>query len=257
MASHRKDSITGSIGLSQRLNNKAAAPAVSTEYLEALKLLNEETMAKACELLLSDRDYQDPPPETTDLKQLQDMYQQCSKACAVIEKEAATLPTTTLPAVPLRGPMAQQRSSSVTGVPTKHKMPNRRMARLPPPAKVKSSLKRPPVERQMSDPSMQAATGAKRPRSGSISLHQQHHKKEAAFSSAAESNPPPAAMQFLAKLNKDKAPAAAAANSSPSNATTSKQAASPPSSSSNNKPAAAPSPSRPVRTQPSRASRNH
>jgi len=255
MASHRKDSITGSIGLAQRLNNKAAAPAVSTEYLEALKVLNEETMAKACELLLSDRDYQDPPPETTDLKQLQDMYQQCSKACAVIEKEAATLPTTTLPAVPLRGPMAQQRSSSVTGVPTKHKMPNRRMARLPPPAKAKSStLKRPPVERQMSDPSMQAAAGAKRPRTGSISLH---HKKEAAFpSTAAESNPPPAAMQFLAKLNKDKAPAAAAA--SPSNkATTTKKATSPPSSSSNTKPTAAPSPSRPVRTQPSRASRNH
>ena len=94
---------------------KATPAGVSAEYLEALKVLSEETMAKACDLLLSERDYQEPEDDDTDqttknnntavgektksdLEQLQDLYQQCRQAAAVVAKEAAAAPPPPQPA---------------------------------------------------------------------------------------------------------------------------------------------------------------
>ena len=125
-----------------RFNLKPAA-AVSVEYLEALKVLSDETMSKACELLLSDRDYQ-PDGETTttvtdqrsDLDQLHEIYSMCCKSAKIIEREAVA---TTLPSLP-NASVPAARSAAVAAarggpVVPKSKLSNRRMVRLPAPTK--------------------------------------------------------------------------------------------------------------------------
>ena len=91
MASHRKDNGSGSVGVPPRAKLTSAGSSaassglnvLSAEYKEALKLLSEETMLKACDLLLSDRDYKQgdgaeseksnsSSTEKSDLQQLKD-----------------------------------------------------------------------------------------------------------------------------------------------------------------------------------------
>ena len=166
-----------------RITPKSSAVGVSTEYLEALKVLSDDTMSKACELLLSDRDFVDSntggdtnkSSGTTDLDQLQELYSICCKSAQVIEKEAVavaaaanqppclpmapaarSMPTTLLPGIARASPGGA--GAGVTLVAAKNinnnsntmMIPNRRIAaRLP----VQPVNKRTLLEREKSDSS--------------------------------------------------------------------------------------------------------
>lgn len=214
MTSSRKNSITGSLGLIPRLSVKPAATVVSAEYLEALKVLSDETMSNACDLLLSDRDYDAANAAADESKsdsvQLQELYSVCCKAAKVIEKEAVTL--TAQPSLPTAYAPAARSSvaaASRTHHPvTKTMIPNRRMTRLPIPAGGiskggnSSISKRNLLERETSDSSFQSTNSTlhnKKPRTASHSIPSEANN---AMSSALL--PPLSAMQFLAKLNNDK-----------------------------------------------------
>lgn len=267
-------------------------------------------MNKACDLLLSDRDYRgeddnDGDDETeqaagssekSDLQQLKDLYQQCSKACAVIEKEGVSLPIV-MPLVhghqPVQRPgmVPSSRAPANTKPPApKNIIPNRRLARIPP-AKTKSgiamaggaaalgsvSMKRGSMERHksvdLSSSNQQPffdGNSAKRQRTGSM-VQQPFRANDATDASStvdSSSNPPPAAKQFLAKLNRDKAAVAGAQktkaetagapglSSTDSSSSTASKSSSSTSSSPSKETASASSPAPPTRTQPSRTSRN-
>jgi trimeric autotransporter adhesin len=150
MASSRKNSMTGlppplssstsSLGMAApnaRAPLTKPSAAVSTAYLEALKVLSEDTMNRACELLLSDRDYSTAQSSSSlsgtavatttgtitadddassatnhttaadetnkslsDLEQMEELYRTCCKAAKVLEKEAAHAAKTPLPSLP-------------------------------------------------------------------------------------------------------------------------------------------------------------
>ena len=301
MASHRKDNGSGSVGVPPRAKLTSAGSSaassglnvLSAEYKEALKLLSEETMLKACDLLLSDRDYkQASSTEKSDLQQLKDLYQQCDKACTIIAEEAVNLPSMPLLHYGLHQPMQRpgmvpSARASVTSKPPAPKsiIPNRRMtimARVPP-GKTKSGLvgmmgvagngKRVDRHKSVPDMSQQVAEFAnKRQRTGSIVQQQQQQQQQQTAGkitdeSSIASNPPPAAMQFLAKLNQDNAAASASAaaastqtakvTSSPGKQRQSTNDTTPASSSSSSSSSQdLPSPKPPTRSQPARASRN-
>lgn len=154
----RKSSLLSSLAGSSSISNNARLPppsaaagnksaaavskvTMSSTYLDALKVLSEETMNKACELLLSDRDYQIVPatssvgdeevqipaisvgasattPAKTDLEQLQDLYRKCRRAAKVVEKEHAALTmssvaSSTATAPPTLPSIPAPRSSSI------------------------------------------------------------------------------------------------------------------------------------------------
>ena len=299
MASHRKDSLTGptttatSTALAPRAKISAVLPPnmqMSSEYIEALSLLNEATMMKACDLLLSDRDYRDGSETAeisadtkSDLQQLMDLYQQCDKACTVIVKEgAAQVFPNSMPALlhaghhgPVQRPgmVPSTRTPATTKPPApKTIIPNRRMARLPP-AKSKSglvvgmgggSLKRGTVERHksVSDLTQPGAEWAnKKARTGS--MVPPSSSKVTDDSNNSSKNPPLAAKQFLAKLNKGKGfLAVTMASEQKSNEANAPEPQlqstknNPPTSSSSSSSQESSSPSPPKRTQPARASRN-
>ena len=258
MASHRKDiNGSGPVNLVPRAKvASATAPTsatthltggVSADYMEALKLLNEETMSRACDLLLSDRDYKyldgaeseksnTSSTDKSDLQQLNDLYQQVDEACTIIAKEAVNLPSISMPLLhghhhhhqPVQRPgmVPSARASVTTKAPApKSMIPNRRMATMArvPPVKTKSGFvgmmgavgtgKRAERQKSMPDMSQQVAEFAnKRPRTGSIVKQPTASKiTDESMSNTTTTNPPPAAMQFLAKLNQDNAAAAAAA----------------------------------------------
>ena len=258
MASHRKDiNGSGPVSLAPRAKLASAtapttthltAAGVSAEYMEALKLLNEETMSRACDLLLSDRDYKyldgaeseksnTSSTDKSDLQQLNDLYQQVDEACTIIAKEAVNLPSISMPLLhghhhhhqPVQRPgmVPSARASVTTKAPApKSMIPNRRMATMArvPPGKTKSGFvgmmgavgtgKRAERQKSMPDMSQQVAEFAnKRPRTGSIVKQQQTASKmtDESMSNTTTTNPPPAAMQFLAKLNQDNVAAAAVA----------------------------------------------
>lgn len=149
----RKGSITGSmpVNLAARLPIKSSASiqtgnntlglSVSKEYSDALNVLSEETMLKACALLLSDRDYKDPTDakgndkkgtDKSDLEQLEDLLKKCREAAKVIQKEDEAMSKTIrestpfippIPPAPRSGSMvaAASRASQLAGGPINNK----------------------------------------------------------------------------------------------------------------------------------------
>ena len=91
-----------------RLNPKAA---LSPEYMEAMQTMNETNMANACELLLSERDYEQPKAdgngsesgEKSDLDKLLEFYAKCQRGMKAIEKQVASAPTSGMPQAPSLG----------------------------------------------------------------------------------------------------------------------------------------------------------
>jgi hypothetical protein len=210
---------------SQQFMPSTTSSMVSPEYAEALKVLSEETMSRACDLLLSERDYmdttkseggeQDSSATTTasptkngksDLEQLHDLLKLCRQSAKIIEKEAASMNTTTtpvvqIPAMPQNPAAARERISTQQSLPRTQVKPPllaknilpRTMARHHP----TNALKRSHFERQPDSIS-------KRPRSNSATTTEMMGGANATSAhSATVAKPPPSALHFLAKLNKD------------------------------------------------------
>lgn len=204
----------GMMAAPTRLAMKLPAAAVSTEYLAALKVLSDETMSKACELLLSDRDYEgdiasattadDEQERSTDLEQLQELYRVCCKSAQVIHAEAVAVAAAPVPTAPPTAFTPAARGGGTGGpaaVATKNMIPNRRMvARAP--NNINLGAKRVMLEREKSDSSMSPSAAAAAAASSSHAPPPAK-KSRAPRPDSTLAAPPPSAMQFLAKLNND------------------------------------------------------
>ena len=105
---------SGGISAASRMIQSGVTP----EYMEAVHILNESTMSQACDLLLSERDYQekgDGSMEVSDQEKLLELYNKCYDAWKVIEKQQATV-SATLPGAPslLAPPPAPRLGAPVT-----------------------------------------------------------------------------------------------------------------------------------------------
>jgi hypothetical protein len=162
----------------------------SSEYLEACKVLSDDTMNQACELLLNTSNNPQDAKE-----QLLQIYQKCVQAASVIETELQNNPTTAafpLPPV-LRGRTGSLGMTSATNNST-----------IP---KIKTVI--PPVNRtqRMTHPSDYPHRGSMGSTSSSIhgakGLPPSKKMRRAPSPPPATSAVPESALQFLAKLNKE------------------------------------------------------
>jgi hypothetical protein len=205
---------------------------MTPEYVEAIHIMNESTMAQACDLLLSDRDYQESKQgnggdvEPSDQDKLLELFSKCETALKVISKQQTTLSSLSVGSMPgapaLAPPLARGASAPrVAGVPKQLKqgiVPMRRTvnrttqaATIIPGANNKP-VKR-PMERERSDSSLRDDAGASSQQSSSTSSQQSSANKKLKVSPTASKSvlatsksvlaPPPGALNFLAKLNKD------------------------------------------------------
>ena len=80
----------------------AALPLPSGAYLDALNVLCEATMAEACALLMSEKDYEGTTGgnEKSDYKKLLEIERKCRDAVKVIHKEAPAALATLPPSMP-------------------------------------------------------------------------------------------------------------------------------------------------------------
>jgi hypothetical protein len=160
--------------------------AMSPEYLDALKVLSDETMSTAISLLLRDND-PDQGKSTSD--QLLEIYNKCMQAKEVIDRETPPdLPFSSRALAPTSSLQAKQAkpgtklSTTKPSTVTMMKPAVTIRGRLVRPAPVRVDSMKAKLQRLDSDSSMDRK---KQPRTGD------------------EAAPPPSALDFLAKLNKD------------------------------------------------------
>ena len=184
------------------------APGLKPEYIEACRVLSDETMTKACSLLLSENENETDEQAEAEQTQLLELYEKCRLAAAVVEREA---PTTTLPSLPVpsRLPAARAgvlaRPMSMSKAATKSTMPNRRMSRIAPPPMGKRMM----MQRQTSESSMNSINSM-----NSLDAKHRGHPMNKKMRPARPgsptanenpaSEPPQSALKFLARLNNEK-----------------------------------------------------
>jgi hypothetical protein len=223
----------------------------SAQYLDALNVLCEATMAEACSLLLSEKDYEGETNDRADYKKLLEIEKKCRDAVKVIHKEAPAAPAMMPPTMPT---LPTNRSNN----PTVKKAPGggiKSIGNIPKGVIGKSIA--PSVAAKAANMTRRGSmtiTGPSRPApslQGKRAMAQQLHRAESDDSSVGSSGvgvkpankkarlaapsstaaagteemggaPPPSALNFLKKLNKDKAaPAPPPETTRPSNSTSS------------------------------------
>jgi hypothetical protein len=100
----RNMSMRGGIVATPRLGMKRNSPTNATDFSLALQTLDEERMAQACSLLLSERDYQDDTVEgESDYSKLLVIYDKCRDAALVVDKRTSMM-NAGMPSLTLLGP---------------------------------------------------------------------------------------------------------------------------------------------------------
>ena len=209
---------------------------MTPEYMEAIHIMNESTMVQACDLLLSERDYEESKEgnggdddEPSDQDKLLELFSKCKTALKVISKQQVTISSLSIggmPGAPALAPLARgvsvplrvagapkqlkQKTTSKQGIVPMRRTVNRtaqtQAAAAVIPGSINKLVKR-PLERERSDSSIRDDTGASIQQSSSTSSQQSSStNKKFKVSPTASQNifaPPPGALNFLAKLNKD------------------------------------------------------
>ena len=256
------------------LNSSNKTPPMSAEYLDALKILSEETMSQACALMLSEESNQD---------QLLSLYVKCKNASEVVQREAPIMePPPTIPSVPASRSLAANRAQAkplgskvvpTVGTAAKSIMP-RGMVRMA----LMSSKRGHAATHEASDGSSslnptdtsRVLPNPKKPRPQPRSTSPPLNTTEGNVKA-----PPPNALDFLAKLNKDSTedqagqrrtsqvqnkPEGKSSKTDSKSAKSDAKAAKSESSKTETKPSKQepePTPQEPTRTQPSRAARTN
>lgn len=203
--SARKGSISGGSSMVKRsspIHNDA-------EYTEAFAVLNEANMLQACELLLSENDYDSDQSENheSDHQKLLQLFSKCEVACKVIQQRA---PAVLLPTLQ-RGPAPAARAEAKPLKPKiKTMLPPRRGALMTQTSR--SALKtasllpasmQPPtrkLQHEISDCSFEGSIGSGSGRSAK-KARLSPPTLGAPSAGGKVLAPPPAAMSFLAALN--------------------------------------------------------
>jgi hypothetical protein len=201
--SARKGSFSGGSSVVKRsspIHNDA-------EYTAAVAVLNEANMSQACELLLSEKDYDSDQRENheSDHQKLLQLFSKCEAACKTIQQRA---PAVLLPTLQ-RGPAPAARAEAKPLIPKiKTMLPPRRGALMTQTSRLAlkiaplpSSSMPPPtrkLQHEASDSSLDGSIGsgrsAKKARLSPPTLG-------APSAGGKVLAPPPAAMSFLAALN--------------------------------------------------------
>jgi hypothetical protein len=243
-AQHRKASLNltapvpGSVTApaARVVQSQSTTTTTAPEYMEAIHILNESTMIQACDLVLSERDYQEgngddnDDDEPSDQDKLLELFSKCKSALKVISKhqqqQQATLSSLSIggnssmlmPGTPLSLAPPLSRGTTTTvprvntgGVTKQLKQKTSSKQGLVP---MRRTVKR-PLERDRSDGGPDSSLredagggGDTLTTTSSSSPHQQSsnsHKKSKVSPTASKTilAPPPGALNFLAKLNKD------------------------------------------------------
>lgn len=187
-----------------------ASAAEALEYKTALQVLDEETMKKACSLLLSEADYQQGgnPNGSSDYEKLLAIFTKCNQAAKIVERHA---PSTKPSDFPSLQNTTIAPPSTFAQTPRSAAAANMKKAAMHPPVPRRVSLaqmaartgrmKRPALTRETSDSS--AASSAS---TNSASKHNSNKKQRTSSShNQQQSNdgeaPPQEALDFLQALN--------------------------------------------------------
>lgn len=191
------------------ITSSAPMMMMSTEYAEAVKLLDEATMTQACECLLKDDD--DDGDGDAAVEQLLQVYYKCESAWKVIQQQRhPTDGISSISSMPLAPTLLPSPGGGVV-------LPPRRGS-LPPNPTKKSSVSKGGVIPMRRTVAMKPPVANKKARTNSISSTpttpttptnpQQSPSTSAAAANNNNNNsnplaPPPSALHFLAKLNHD------------------------------------------------------
>ena len=192
-----------------------SATGITTEYVEAVSLLNESTMNSACELVLQEGDGVGDASSSAD--KLLEMYHKCDAAFQVIQKQqpaalVAAAMTSTV-ATPGNKRNLGRHGALMPGAPSlarvassthaRGKMPSKRSSSSLKTTKLSSSSSGSKVGMMRTKPNTPGMhrRGDSHADLSSDALHHEHKKLKPTVPVA----PPRAAADFLAKLNGEKA----------------------------------------------------
>lgn len=193
---------------------RGKSPLLSKEYVEACNIMNEETMFKACSLLMNE-------DVSEDSVKLMEIYETCVKAAAVVEKEAIVLPTASsmsklcLPPIASGNSMPGVRSANRLGLSQlNRRFPGGVQKAGPPHQQIQRFKMKSQSARSVIDTSEHSSGGESSVTTPQQSRQQHANKllkrtgsRQFAAPPVAKgsSEPPQSALQFLAKLNSQSA----------------------------------------------------